>query len=85
VRERGVRANGKLQVVNQFSSALEHGREIVDMIPANHENMTKFSSPFDIGFIRIVGTLTRWLDDIKSKSFNNAIESERISEVGFYS
>ena len=80
-----MRANGKLQVVDHFSSTLEHGREIVGMIPANHENMTKFSSPFDIGFIRIVGTLTRWLDDIKSKSSNNAIESEHIGEVGFCS
>jgi hypothetical protein len=51
------------------------------MIPANHENMTKFSSPYDIGFIRIVATLTRWLDDIKSKSSVNSVDSEHIGEA----
>lgn len=51
------------------------------MIPANHENMTKFSSPYDIGFIRIVATLTRWLDDIKSKSSINSVDSQHIGEV----
>lgn len=54
------------------------------MIPANHKNMTKFSSPFDVGFIRIVATLTRWLDDIKSKSSINSVDLDNIGKVCSY-
>lgn len=55
------------QVVNSFSSAIENGREVIGTIPANHRNMAKFSTPYDVGFIRIAATLTRWIDDIKAK------------------
>jgi len=55
------------QVVDRFSSTIEHGREIVGIIPADHEHMTKFSGPLDVGFIRIAGALIRWFDDITSR------------------
>lgn len=50
-----------------FSSALGYGREVISGIPADHEHMTKFSEPSDIGFKRITATLKRWIDDIKKK------------------
>lgn len=53
--------------MNQFSSAIENGREVIGSIHADHVNMTKFSGPLDVGFIRISNTLSRWVDDIKSK------------------
>lgn len=53
--------------MNQFSSAIENGREVIGSINADHVNMTKFSGPLDVGFIRISNTLSRWVDDIRTK------------------
>ncbi|KAI4276849.1 MAG: hypothetical protein LQ337_002196 [Flavoplaca oasis] len=36
-------------------------------MPADHENMTKFSRPYDVGFIRISAAFSRWIDEIKNK------------------
>jgi hypothetical protein len=55
------------KVVDTFSSAIDNGREVIGTIPADHEHMTKFSGPSDIGFTRIAATLTRWINDIKKQ------------------
>lgn len=70
--------------MNAFSSSVEHGREIVGTIPSSHENLTRFSSPYDVGFIRISAALSRWIDEIKNKrpaltSQNDEIIHVRIS------
>lgn len=52
-------------VVNADSAKIGDGREEVGSIPANHSNMTKFSSDQDIGFKRVSAQLRRWVEEIK--------------------
>jgi hypothetical protein len=73
-----------IQIVDPFSSAIEHGMEIVGSIPADHEHMTKFAGPLDAGFIRIAATLSRWVEDIRSecqKEVDSPDDNARINEV----
>ena len=70
--------------MNAFSSSVEHGREIVGTIPSNHENLTKFASPHDIGFIRISAALSRWIDEIKNRRVALTSQHDDIIPVRVY-
>ena len=49
-----------MQIVDRFSSVIDHPMEIVSDIAANHRDMTKFGSLNDPGFTSIMTTLLRW-------------------------
>ncbi|KAH0545460.1 hypothetical protein FGG08_000461 [Glutinoglossum americanum] len=52
-------------VVGADSAKIGDRREEVNSIPANHRNMTKFTSATDIGFKRVSAQLRRWVGKIK--------------------
>lgn len=51
------------QVVDSESAKIGHANEEYNVIPADHRNMTKFTSLDDIGFKRVGAQLRRWLND----------------------
>lgn len=66
------------QVVNTFSSAIEHGLEIRGLIPADHRHMTRFSGLSDPGFKRVSAVLIRWAREI----VETRVESQASYEEG---
>lgn len=55
------------QVVDDFSSGLDHPRETREHINAKHQNMCRFSSNEDDGYIKVLGALERYLAHVSSK------------------
>ncbi|MCJ1381268.1 hypothetical protein MMC17_004377 [Xylographa soralifera] len=53
------------KIVDRFSSTMDLPDEIPTDIPANHVEMTKFSSSTDIGYKRVSSALIRWLKEIE--------------------
>lgn len=52
-------------MVEPDSAKIGDGHEEVGSIPANHSDMTKFESPSDIGFKRVVAQLRRWVQELR--------------------
>ena len=55
-------------VVETDSAKINHAQEVLGSIPADHTNMTKFTSIYDIGFKRICARLVSFIDLLKQSS-----------------
>ena len=51
------------------------------MIPANHQNMTKFSSDEDPGFKTVSKILRRWVKDIEQRGLDTIQEPRESSTL----
>lgn len=60
--------------MNSFSSAIDHGRELIGLILVDHSHMTKFSGPSNQGFKRVSATLIRWLSNLKALAESETVE-----------
>ncbi|KAH8745131.1 hypothetical protein F5882DRAFT_446468 [Hyaloscypha sp. PMI_1271] len=55
-------------IVDNESAQIGHPGEEVSSIPKNHREMTKFTSPEEVGFDRVSSQLRRWVNDISNNS-----------------
>ena len=55
-------------IVEPDSAKIGLSKEEVNSIPANHSDMTKFSSPEDIGFKRVSAQLRRWIQALPTRN-----------------
>ena len=70
-----------LEIVEDFSSTISYFHKTRGTLHANHRNMTKFSSPGDVKFQRVVSVLRRWLDDIPSSQPISDIAMQSVTEA----
>ena len=55
-------------MVDDLSSIIEHPREVIESIDANHMEMTKFHSSEDQGYRKIQRALSGFIDQIVERS-----------------
>ncbi|KAI5460176.1 hypothetical protein BGZ63DRAFT_512083, partial [Mariannaea sp. PMI_226] len=58
----GLRLHGGEMIVSQDAASFEGACHV---IPADHKNMVKFSSPEDYGFTQILKVLTEWISTLQ--------------------
>ena len=65
--------------MDAYSASIGDGREEVRSIPANHSGMTKFRSPSDIGFQRIIAKLRLWTSELREADKTPSADIEGMS------
>jgi hypothetical protein len=66
---------GSVMVVESYSSTLPFGCGTSSYLPKYHSQMTKVSDSEDVGYVRIVAVLQRWLWEIQHGQFRHQIRT----------